>query len=70
MGLFAALTLLTLTHQHGCAVGAAPAHASAPPSDMPASVIPAPRRPRPREPIALRTDEPAASPAGARVLLN
>ena len=33
MGLFAALTLLTLTHQHGCAVGAAPAHASAPPSD-------------------------------------
>lgn len=62
------LALLALTHQHGCAAGPTPAHASVPPTDMPASVIPAPRRARPTAVIGLRMDEPAASPAGARVL--
>jgi len=72
LALAAALGLVALTHQHGCAghavLGATPAHASVPPSDMPASVIPAPRRAPPTAVVGLRMDEPAASPAGARVL--
>jgi hypothetical protein len=50
-------------------VGGSPrdARASVPPDTMPASVVPAPRRARPQSRLELPT-EPAASPAGARVL--
>lgn len=44
------------------------ARASVPPDSLPASVVPAPRRARPTAPLRLDLTEPAASPAGARVL--